>query len=145
MKRWIVVGLEGSGKSTICDLIEGESHSRKKTQDLFYRPKTLEVPAAYLENAWMNNIIIMLAQNQGKANIFILDGSKLESMYSPRYAKAFTKPSLALVTKADLMDQKDRVKALKIMEDLECDQVVFYSDLTKEGLADLQEWLEKTK
>lgn len=145
MKRWVIVGLENSGKSTLCDYIENEKSKRVNTQDLRYRKKTLEVPSSYLENTWMNNIIIMLAQNQGKGNIFLLDGARIKSMYSPAYAKAFTKPTIGVVTKSDLLEEKGRLKAKKILEEVVCDKIIFLSFVTNEGINELSDWLDSIK
>lgn len=144
-KRWVVVGLDGSGKGEICDYIEAEKKIRSKSSELIYRKNTIQVPAAYLENTWMNNIIIMLAQNQGKANIFLLDGRSLDSMYSPSFAKAFTKSSLGIVTNSENMSIEKRQKALDLIEKIGCEKNIFLSFQTNEGFDQLDSWLEKTK
>lgn len=145
MKRIIVVGLKNSGKTSICDYIEGVNSKSYNRQDLLYRDKTLEIPASYVENTWMNNIIIMLAQNQGKANLFLLDGENLNSMYSPGYTKAFTKASLGIVTKSDLLDEEKRFQAERVMKAIGCNKVIFTSFVTFEGLQELSNWLEEIK
>ena len=144
-KRWIVVGLDGCGKTQLCNYIEGYKSEKRNSQELIYREKTLQIPSSYLENTWMNNIIIMLAQNQGKANIFLLDARSLESMYSPAYAKAFTKDSIAIVNHAEYLDEESRDKAKKIVEKISCDHVLFLSFKTGEGVDELDKWLEKTQ
>lgn len=145
MKRWIVIGLEGSGKSEICNYIEGEEIESKINGDLKYRKNTIEVPGNYIENTWMNNIVIMLAQNQAKANIFLIDATSLISLYPPKFAKAFTKPSLGVITKSDLLNHDKRIKANKILEELGCSNNIFLSFETKEGIDELSNWLQKTK
>lgn len=145
MKRWIVVGLKNSGKTTVCNYIEGEKSLSKIDSDLKYRKNTLEVPGSYIENTWMNNIIIMLAQNQAKANIFLIDGETLDSMYPPGYAKAFTKPCLAIITKSDLLNHEQRKKAKNILKQLACSTNIFLSFKTKQGLDELSNWLKNTE
>lgn len=145
MKRWIVIGLEGSGKSAICNYIEGEETKSKINGDLKYRGNTLEVPGNYIENTWMNNIIIMLAQNQAKANIFLIDGDTLMSLYPPKFVKAFTKPSIGIITKSDLLNHDRRKEAKNILEELGCSKNIFLSFKTREGLDELSNWLQKTK
>lgn len=145
MKRWIVIGLEGSGKSEVCNYIEGEETKSKINGDLKYRGNTLEVPGNYIENTWMNNIIIMLSQNQAKANIFLIDGETLMSLYPPKFVKAFTKPSIGIITKSDLLNEDKRIKSKKILEELGSSNNIFISFETKEGLDELSNWLQKTK
>lgn len=145
MKRWIVVGLDGSGKTSICNLIEKKEESRKYKNDLIYRDKTLEIPGSYIENRWLNNIIIMLVQNQGKGVIFLYDGETLDFKYPPYFASTFTKPTIGIISKSDIISSTNRRKASKKMIEMGCNKIIFLSIKNKEGVHELIKWLNEVE
>lgn len=135
------MGLDDSGKRSAADFIEGKKSSERKSLDLVYRPKTLEIPAGYLQNPWMNNIIIMLSQNQGIGNIFLLNGENPYSLYPPSFAKAFTKPVLGLVTNCENLSILKRKNAGNILMQILCERIIFVSFETGEGTEELLKWI----
>lgn len=144
MKKIVIMGPKNSGKTTIADYIESDVSSTKFYGDIIYRLKTIEIPSNYLENNWLKNIVIMISQNQGFANILVLNGNNLCHYYSPNFAKVFTKPTLGIITKADLMDINSKKMAINIMNKLGCNYI-FVSFKTGDGLLELGEWILKFK
>ena len=62
-KRIMIAGPARSGKSALANFLNGEERPLKRTLDTSYRQRTLEVPSAYLENTWMYQHLIALAQD----------------------------------------------------------------------------------
>ena len=71
--RLMIIGLPGSGKSTISDLVEGEPSDHQHREDCLYRSRSFEVPGSYIENHWMHSIVIMLSQNQASGVLLLID------------------------------------------------------------------------
>lgn len=142
MRKWVLVGLDKSLKSTISDWIEKEKTNHKIRLDVWYRKNSIEIPGSYLEINSMNNSIIMICQNQARGVFFILDGATLESIYPPNFAKSFTSPSYVLVSKSDLLTNEDRDKALKTAGEIGASKILFISFATGEGLGELKEIIE---
>ena len=46
--RLMIIGLPGSGKSTISDLVEGEASDHQHREDCLYRSRSFEVPGSYI-------------------------------------------------------------------------------------------------
>lgn len=141
-KRLMIVGLDGSGKSSIADLVEGVKTTHQPRQDLYYRSKCFEVPGSYIENHWLNNIMLMLAYNQATAAVFLLDGKTGLSLYSPGYAKAFTIPVLGVLTKAETLSSEARSEGFAKLKAAGCDTCQALSLSTGEGLNEFSHWLQ---
>lgn len=97
----MLAGLRRSGKSTLADIVEGEVSDHRHREDCYFRTRTFEVPGGYVENHWMAKEIIMLGHNQACSMALLLDGTTLESLYSAGYARAFSIPTLGVVTKCE--------------------------------------------
>lgn len=101
VKKWLIIGLPSSGKTTIAEILEGEEIEKKSSQEIRYRKNSIEVPGMFLENNWMHSIIITVAQNQAKGMFLLMDGAKPKSHYSPGFSQAFNIPVIGVVTKCD--------------------------------------------
>ena len=143
--RFAFIGLDGSGKSTLADLVEGCSSDHKHREDCYYRPHTLEIPGHYVENHWMHNVILMLLHNQACAFVLLLDGTTRLSYYSSGFAKATRKPSLAVVTKCDVLDEAQREEARMLLADTGCHELLFLSTRTGEGICEFKQWVIQQK
>ena len=62
-KRIMVIGPKGCGKTTLVNSINDYDGPLRRTQDTIYGRKTIDVPSAYIENAWMYKHMIALAQD----------------------------------------------------------------------------------
>ncbi|WP_028264467.1 EutP/PduV family microcompartment system protein [Atopobium fossor] len=139
------IGLDGAGKSTLADIVEGCTSVHKHREDCYYRQNTLEVPGRYVENHWMHNVILMLLQNQAHAFVLLLDGETRLSYYSSGFARATRKPSLAVVTKADVLNEAQRKEAQALLADTGCQDLLFLSTKTGEGICEFKQWVAKQK
>ena len=62
-KRIMVIGPKGCGKTTLVNSINDYDGPLRRTQDTIYGRETIDVPSAYIENAWMYKHMIALAQD----------------------------------------------------------------------------------
>lgn len=139
--RLMIIGLPGSGKSTISDLVEGEASDHRHREDCFYRARSFEVPGSYVENHWMGSILIMLSQNQAFAVLLLIDGARGETLYSTGFARAFNEPCLGVLTKCDLLGKDERERGLAKLADAGVDAALCLSTITGEGVNELLDWV----
>lgn len=144
MRRILIMGAKGVGKRTLSNLIEGEQTTNKNNLDLYYRKKTIIAPGEFLEQTWLNNALIMVSQNQAYINLFLIN-SLDNSYYPPAFANSFTKRNIGVITKIDLMDEKNYKKSYQMAEDLGLDQIVAISNKTKDGLEKLIEIIKEAE
>ncbi|HCQ90214.1 MULTISPECIES: EutP/PduV family microcompartment system protein [unclassified Clostridium] len=115
-KRIMVIGPSGSGKTTIVNALNDYDGPLRRTQDLIYGKNTIDVPGAYIENAWMYKHVIALAQDASHV-LILVDQSNCTEIYSPGFAKSFTCPVIGVITKCDLIpeDEEKCLRQLKII------------------------------
>lgn len=94
----MIVGPRGCGKSSLANALEEEERPYRRVQEPLYRSKTIDVPASYLENRWMYQNIIALAQNHGACLLLLINQADYKTMYSPAFAQAFTCPVFGVIT-----------------------------------------------
>lgn len=99
-KRIMIVGPTRCGKTALANALEGEPRPLKRTQDTIYRQRTLEVPSAYIENSWMYQHLIALAQD-ARCLLVLVDQAQPEERYSPGFAQSFRIPVVGVITKSD--------------------------------------------
>ncbi|QIB70222.1 ethanolamine utilization protein EutP [Aminipila butyrica] len=119
-KRVMVVGPTNCGKTTLVNTFNNNNGSLRKTPDLMYGAKTIDVPASYIENAWMYKHIIAAAQDASHV-LILVDQSRPIEVYSPGFAKIFHCPVVGIISKCDLKPDNEEVciKQLKRMGVLE--------------------------
>lgn len=101
-KRIMVVGPTRSGKTTLVNELNGFSGKLKKTQDIIYGQNTIDVPGSYIENRWMYKHLITISQDASHI-LLLMDQSKSDTVYPPRFAQSFRCPVIGVISKGDLM------------------------------------------
>ena len=87
----MVIGPRECGKTTLVNYINGYDGPLRKTQDTIYGRETIDVPGAYIENAWMYKHMIALAQDAW-CILLLLDQSRTAEVYSHGFARTFRCP-----------------------------------------------------
>lgn len=136
-KRIMVIGPKGSGKTTLCQKLNQEAGPIKKTQDTIYKKHTMDVPCAYLENAWAYKYLIALAQD-ARAILLLVDATNDNPLYSPGFAKTFTIPVYGVITKSDLADT---TRARGILQEVGIKEPYFQVASDGQGIKELIEHL----
>lgn len=105
-KRVMVIGPTGSGKTSLVNALNDYEGPLRKTQNLIYGEKTIDVPGSYLDNPWMYKHLIAAAQDASHL-LILVDQSKKTETYAPGFAKPFTCPVIGVITKSDLMEENE--------------------------------------
>ncbi|WP_291581254.1 EutP/PduV family microcompartment system protein [Clostridium sp. UBA6640] len=115
-KRIMIIGPSRSGKTTIVNALNDYDGPLRRTPDLIYGKNTIDVPSAYIENAWMYKHVIALSQDASHV-LILVDQSKCTEIYSPGFAKSFRCPVIGVVTKCDLTPENEEkcLRQLKIV------------------------------
>lgn len=107
-KRVMVIGPSGCGKTTLVIALNDFSGPLRKTQDIIYGKNTIDVPGAYIENAWMYKHLIAAAQDASHI-LLLIDQSRCSDVYSPGFAKVFRCPVIGVISKSDLMPENEEI------------------------------------
>lgn len=108
MKKMILMGKTGCGKTTLCQKIHGQSLEYKKTQALEVYTNAIDTPGEYLENRMYYKALIVTSAD---ADVIALvnDPTQDESFIPPGFASIFSKPVIGIITKIDLVQNEKRV------------------------------------
>ncbi len=98
-KRIMLIGPSGSGKTSLANIINGTSGPARRTQNMVYGEKTLDVPGVYLESPWMHKHLIAAAQDASHVLMLVNQSSGMES-YPPGFAKVFRVPVIGVITRS---------------------------------------------
>lgn len=107
-KRIMVIGPKGCGKTTLVNSINDYDGPLRRTQDTIYGKNTIDVPSAYIENAWMYKHMIALAQD-ADCMLLLVDQSRTHEVYSHGFARAFRCPVIGVISKCDLKPENKEV------------------------------------
>lgn len=100
-KRIMIIGPTRCGKTSLANGINGSDRPIKRTQDIIYGKYTIDVPGSYIENTDLYKHIIAAAQD-AVCVLILIDQPASADVYSPGFARVFTKPTFGVVTKTDL-------------------------------------------
>lgn len=140
-KRIMIIGPQGVGKTSLANWLNGVQKPLRRTADVLYGARTLEVPSAYLENTWMYRYLIALSQDAW-CIVVMVDQSKPQALYSPGFASAFRCPLIGVIGKCDCCPAH-RPQLVRQLETIGVEPPYFaISMATGEGLQALQMYLE---
>jgi len=104
-KRVMITGAGKSGKSTIAGWLDETNGREKRLANIRYGPRTIDVPAAYLECPWMHCHLIDSASD-AFCVLMLVDQSRCREIYPPGFAKVFRAPVLGVITKSNEYPEK---------------------------------------
>lgn len=143
-KRIMVIGPRGCGKTSLVNFLNEYDGPLRRTQDTIYGKNTIDVPSAYIENAWMYKHMIALAQDAW-CMLLMLDQSRCAEVYSHGFAKAFQIPVIGVISKTDLAPENEEV-CIRQMKTIGVDEPYFKVSLTSdEGIEELKSYLLELK
>ena len=115
MKRAILIGKQGSGKTTLMRCVERMTATEGKTQMVSYHDAFIDTPGEYMEMRGMNRALIVTAAD---ADVVALlhPCPDDEPRFPPQFASIFPKEVVGIVTKTDLAREGDIERAVDILE-----------------------------
>lgn len=142
MKKIMMVGRTGCGKTTLTQVLQNEKIDYKKTQAIEFFDNAIDTPGEYIENVRFYNALIVSAADCDL--IALLQSSVDEqSIFPPGFASSFAKPSIGIITKCDLCKNEDELsKAREFLKDAGVEKIYTISSLQNHGIEDIVKLLE---
>ena len=143
MKKIILVGKSGSGKTSLCHRMFHEELNYKKTQAIEVLGGTaIDTPGEYLEHRQFYKALVVTAV-EADAVLLLHAANDTEFVFSPRMSGMFNRPVIGVVTKIDLDCRPDRLSQVEYALRYAGAQAVFcISNRTGEGIEKLTEYIE---
>ncbi|WP_338946087.1 EutP/PduV family microcompartment system protein [Fusobacterium canifelinum] len=102
MKKTMLIGRTGCGKTTLTQKLMDEEVKYKKTQAVTYKSKIIDTPGEYVENKMYYKSLLVLSSD---AKIIILVQSAIDgaTLFPPKFSTMFPKKEvIGIITKVDL-------------------------------------------
>ena len=104
MKKTMLIGRTGCGKTTLTQKLMNEEVKYKKTQAVTYKSKIIDTPGEYVENKMYYKSLLVLSSD---AKIIILVQSAVDgaTLFPPKFSTMFPKKEvIGIITKVDLAE-----------------------------------------
>ena len=104
MKKTMLIGRTGCGKTTLTQKLMNEEVKYKKTQAVSYKNKIIDTPGEYVENKMYYKSLLVLSAD---AKMIILVQSAIDgaTLFPPKFSTMFPKKEIiGIITKVDLAD-----------------------------------------
>ncbi len=139
MKRVMLIGQSFSGKTTLLQKINGQTLSYQKTQALQCENDSIDTPGEYLENRALVSALLTTSYD-AEVIALVQSATAPLQLFSPMFARVFTKPVIGVITKADAPDAKiDAARAHLTLAGAE--PIFITSAYTGEGIQDVIDFL----
>lgn len=139
MKKIILIGKTGCGKTTLTQALKGEAIHYHKTQYIKRESLIIDTPGEYAETKTLSS---GLAQYVYEADVvgLLMDSSETYSLYPPNLVSVLNREVIGIVTKID-QENTNPDQAKRWLELAGCKKIIQISALTGEGMDLLMESL----
>lgn len=141
MKKILLVGRSGAGKTTLTQALKGKEIVYHKTQYVNNYDVIIDTPGEYAENRTLGRALILYSYESDVVGLLM---SALEdySLYSPNLVSLATREVIGIVTQ---IDQKEARVDLATMwlELAGCKKIFYVSSVTGEGVPEILEYLRE--
>ncbi len=141
MKRLLLIGRSGAGKTTLSQAIRGERVSYRKTQYISYGDVLIDTPGEYLENHDLGCALALYAYEADVVGL-LLAADDDYSLYPPCITCLVNREVIGIVTKIDKADPRRAENWLRLSG---CRDIFFVNSRTGEGVDSLLSHLENHK
>ena len=104
MKKTMLIGRTGCGKTTLTQKLMNEEVKYKKTKAVSYKNKIIDTPGEYVENKMYYKSLLVLSAD---AKMIILVQSAVDgaTLFPPKFSTMFPKKEvIGIITKVDLAE-----------------------------------------
>lgn len=139
MKKIILIGRSGVGKTTLKQALRNEKIEYKKTQYVDWRDYIIDTPGEYVENRNLSSALGLYAYEADVVGL-LLSADDWFSVYSPNMVGLVNRDVVGIVTKTDLAPPRKAEEWLVLAG---CKKIFRVNSLTGEGVGELAEYLKE--
>jgi ethanolamine utilization protein EutP len=137
MKKVMMIGPVGSGKSTLTKRLLSDSSPVTKTQALIYKDWIIDTPGEYCENPMFYRSL-MATSFEARVLLVIQDATKDQQLLPPNFSQGFPLAPFGVITKIDHPEANIK-KAEQLLRQVLPNQDIFQvSSITLEGIEELR-------
>ena len=140
MKRLILIGRSGAGKTTLTQALKGELLKYDKTQYVKLVDDYIDTPGEYCETKMFGGALAIYSYDSDVIGL-VQDACEPFTLFPPNIVPMATRPVIGIITKTDHKDARVDLAALWL-KNAGCDEIFTVSSTSGEGLEKIKEYLE---
>jgi ethanolamine utilization protein EutP len=140
VKRILLVGSVGCGKTTLLQRLHGDDLVYSKTESIYAEGQVVDTPGEYLELPWFKHAL-RLASFEVELVVLLASATVYEAKFPPGFTTFFMPPSIGVVTKTDIATPEQVSIAGDYLRLAGVTETLSVSALTGDGMAALTERL----
>ncbi|MFT4109799.1 EutP/PduV family microcompartment system protein [Propionicimonas sp.] len=140
MKRILLVGGVGCGKTTLLQRLHGADLAYAKTETIYTDGHVVDTPGEYLELPWFKHAL-RLASFEVDLVVLLASATVADARFQPGFTTFFMPPSIGVVTKTDLAGPTAIATAGSHLRLAGATEIYEVSAVTGEGIPALAERL----
>ncbi|MBE6477466.1 MAG: EutP/PduV family microcompartment system protein [Propionibacteriaceae bacterium] len=141
MKRLLMIGSVGCGKTTLMQRLHGREIAYEKTETINTEDNVVDTPGEYLELPFYKHAL-RLASFDRDLVVMLASATVAEAKFPPGFSTFFTVPSIGVVTKIDLAEQPAIDMAAAHLREAGATEIFYVSAVTGEGIPELEARLD---
>ncbi len=143
MKKLILVGRVGAGKTTLTQALRHEKIDYHKTQYIGYGDWLIDTPGEYIENACLASAIALYCCEADVIGI-LMASNEPYSLYPPNCTGHVNREVIGIVTKIHHKDA-DLERAERWLRLTGCKTIFFVDSKTGEGVENIMNYLSEPR
>ncbi len=141
MRKILLVGRSGAGKTTLTQALKGEKLCYHKTQYVHFRGALIDTPGEYVETKRLGYALALYAYEADVVGL-LLASTEPFSLYPPNITCMVNREIVGIVTKTD-DPSGDAQRAAQWLRLSGCGKIFFVSSVTGEGIPEIFEYLRE--
>ncbi len=141
LKKLLLIGRSGCGKTTLTQALKGEKIRYQKTQSMILNDFLIDSPGEYIENHELGAALALYSYEADVVALLIAANDDY-SLFPPNITCLVNREVVGVVTKIDKADPKRAEQWLRLSG---CKKVFYVNSKTGEGVLDIIEHLKPQK
>jgi len=140
MKKMLLIGSVGCGKTTFLQRLQGLDPTYSKTQAIYTQEGISDTPGEYVDSMWFKPALRQ-ASMEVDLVVFLQSATMPVVKIPPTFTTFFPKPVIGVVTKIDIATEEEIRRAREILQLTGVTTIFDVSSITGQGFDELAAYL----
>ena len=143
MKKIMLVGAVGTGKTTLTQRLKGQEISYHKTQAIQFEDVIIDTPGEFTQRRQYYSALQVTSTEADVVGLLQSVGESFDT-FPPGFSSMFACPSIGIITKVDLAENEEEVKFAELsLLNAGAVKIFKVSSTENEGIQEVLDYLKK--